>query len=223
MYKRKESAPAGSKPKRARYPRKDVIPKNPRLRYSMMSYKRKFFLENWAPNTTTTGGFWRRYNLSLSNYPNVAEIVALFDQYKITSIKLEFYPRYDNFSGNDTTDTALPGITNQSGTNMHVCYDTYSTVNPAGGYSSATCNNFLELGRVKSYRGIEPVTVFYKPAIVTESITDKFKPPQWLPTSNTAVTHWGPQVFMQDVNFNGSFGQTFDVFATMYTQVRNMK
>lgn len=222
MAKRKRSNRGVSKRKRARTSR-NVPRRRLKLRTAMMSYKRKFFLQNWAPNTTTTAGFWRRYQSQLTDIPNSAELTALFDQYKINAIKLEFLPRFDNFSGNDTTDTAVPGITNQSGTNVHVSYDTYTTITPGGTYNSANCNTFLEQGRVKTYTGTKPITIFYKPTLVDNG---RYVKPRWLSTDFAVPAthvHYGPNVFMQDINFNGSFGQTFDVFLTMYVQVRNMK
>lgn len=192
-------------------------------RTAQLSYVRKFYGGNWQPNTATTTGFWQQYNLSLGSLPNVSEFVNLFDQYKINAIKLQFMPRYSNFDGANTTDTTLPGITNQNGNNLHVCYDIQSTTDRVGAYGPATLNAFMEQGRIKSYTGVKPVVIYYKPCIVTENVAKKFKGPAWLPTLDTSVQHIGPQIFHQDSSMTGTFGQSYDIFITMYCQFKNTK
>lgn len=223
----KRKAPAigrrrrGGMRKRMRFVRR--IPRG--LKPAIMAYKRKFYLESWQPNTTSISGYWRQYNQGLNNLPNNTEITALFDQYKVNAIKLQFIPRFDNFAGNNTTDTTLPGVTNQSGTYAHVCYDTRSTITPAGIYNSSTLNTFMEQGRVKTYNGNRPFTVYYRPVIVTQYggvNTQMYVRSTWLPTNNP-ITLYGPHVFMQDYNFNGTFGNSYDIYVTFYMMCRNMK
>lgn len=206
---------------------KTYVPRMRNLRSSVMYYKRKFYLENWQPNVTSTNGFWRQYNQSLSNLPNVSELTNLFEEYKINAIKLEFMPRFDSFAGNSTTDTTPPGVTNLAGTKAHICYENRTNVPPAGTYSAATMNNFLELGDIKSYDGLRPFSVYYKPSTL-DSIgpaygTGKFRRSSWLPTYDTTVTHFGPHIFLADNNFAGNFGNNFDIFVTLYIMLRNTK
>lgn len=165
----------------------------------------------------------------MADLPNGTEYTNLFDQYKLNAIKVTFRPRYDNFSGNDTVDTVLPGITNQQGTMLHIIKDPRDTTGPSGTYTSANFNTFCEKGGVRSYQGIKPVTVYFKPMInqTIEGQNINRVPPKWINTNDytagTPVVYNGFHAFATDFNFNGSFGQGFDVFVTYYMTFKNMK
>lgn len=198
-------------------------------RGSFLLAKRTFWLSHWQPNTSTVDGFWRYYTFTLGQLPSASEFTALFDAYKISAIKLTFRPRYDNFAGNDTTDTALPGITNNNGTMMHIIRDPRSTVAPSGTYTSATLNQFLENGGGRSYMGTKPINIYFKPmndtAIATgatAAVRSRVSS-RWLNTANTDVVHYGVHVFAQDVNFTGLFGNAFDVFVTYYMKFKSLR
>lgn len=210
--------------------RRTTVPRNIpvfRRRHHMLYYKRKFWLENWAPNNTTTSGFWRRYNLSFGNLPNYTDLSNLFEYFRISKIKLTFLPAYDSFAGNDNSDTGVPGITFQTGTYCHVLNDPKSQVNPSGVYGQTSLQSFMEQGNVKSRLGIRPFKIYYTPAIVVESVANKLVGPRFLPISAVNQTHFGPQVYMQLPNFTGALAattwmQNFDVFVTMYVTVKGM-
>lgn len=190
---------------------------------SLVMVKRTFWYENWVPSTASTSGFWRNYALGLSNLPSVNEFTALFDQYRINSIKFTFRPRYDNFSGNDTTDTTLPNVTNQGQTHLHCIVDPESTVTPSGTYSSSNLNSFLENGSVRSYDGNRAVNVYIrKPMVNLNGVERRVKAP-WLQCGQNAIQHYGIHVFAQDINLTGVFGQSWDVFVTYYMQFRGLK
>lgn len=219
------------KPVRRRPQRKMTLGRVPRPRYRskpghLLSYRRKFWLESWSPTSVNVSGFWRRYNQSFTNLPNFAELSALFEHYRINKIKLTFMPAYDSFAGNDNSDTGLPGITFNTGTYVHILNDPQSTQDPLGVYGSTTLNRFMELGKVKTIVGIRPFSIYYTPAIVVGSIASQFVSPRWLPMSANNQTHFGPQVYMQLPNFSGAAGstwmQTWDVYVTMYLQVKGM-
>jgi len=191
-----------------------------------MMMKRKLWIEHWQPNTTTVSGFWRQFNWSVSQLADFTSIQALFDQYKICRLKLDFIPRFDSFAGNDTTDTTPPGVTAQPGTQVHVSYDTYTTLAPSGTYGFATLNTFLEQGRIKRFYGNRPFTVYYRPTI-TQTVGNvsalNWRSPTWLPTTSGGILHHGPTVFCHDSNFSGTFGNSFDVFITCYVMFKNPK
>lgn len=189
-----------------------------------MKVKRKFWWFNWTLSTASTPGFWRYLSISLSDMPSNAEIVNLFDQYKITGIRYELHPRFDSFAGNDTVDTTQPGITNQAGVMVHVVNDPRSLLTPSGTYTAANLNTFMEQGRVKTHRGIKPVVIYHKPTISQSQTTGsrQIRAP-WLQTANTTVVHSGAHVFTQDVNLTGISGQSYDVFVTMYMLCRGSR
>lgn len=202
--------------KRMALPRRALVP--------MMAIKRKWWSFNWVPNSAATSNFWKSLDFTLANVPNFAELTALFDFYKMNAFKIELIPRYDSFAGNDNTDTTIPGVTNQAGTNAHVCYDTRTPATITGTYTSATLNTFLEQGRVKSFVGNRRIVIYYKPGVArTISGVNVFKGPTWLSTSNTAVNHVGPQVFLNDINFNGTFGNSYDIYVTAYIMLKGQK
>lgn len=195
---------------------------------AFFSVKRTFYSGNWAPNTSTTAGFWRLFAPALSDMPSLSEYTALWDSFRIKAIKVTFRPRFDNFSGNDTTDTTLPGVTNQSGTRAFVIVDPYTNTGATGTYTSTNFNLFLENGsKVKCYEGAKPFSVYWKPTIdrsIGASVTGgRIKAP-WIQTaSGTTIPHYGFHIFMQDNAFAGTFGNSYDIFYTYYMQFKSSK
>lgn len=204
------------------------IPRAPRYSaVSVVKAKRTFFYENWSPSTATTAGFWRYYMPTLSMLPSLSEFQALFDQYKLSAIKITLRPRYDNFAGNDTTDVTLPGTTAQGGTNVHVLIDPDSTTTvPTGTYTSGNLNTFLENGSVRSYTGLKPINIYWKPKVgQVMSVGEARVKAPWAgtTTSPSQIPHHGVHIFLQDTNFTGTFNQSFDVFVTYYMQFKALK
>lgn len=202
------------------------VSRSPRL--PMITMKRTFYAFNFTPSTAATSNFWQYQSCTLSQMTNSADITSLFDQYKIAALKYTFRPRYDNFSGNDTVDTTLPGVTNQGGCMIHIINDPYSQLVPTGVYSGATLNTFLEQGNVRTYNGNRPFSVYFKPTIdntvgaaVTNAARSRAK---WLSTINgTGIAHYGFHFFAQDVNLTGVFGQSWDVYITYYIQAKGTR
>lgn len=201
----------------------------PRIRRAMKlptySLKRTFWLENWSPNSGSVSGFWKYYVFDLNALGWATELSNVFDLYKINACKFTFRPRYDNFAGNDTTDTTFPGITNTGGTHMHVIVDPYSQTTPTGVYNSGTLNSFFEQGNVRSYQGGRPFSVYYKPCIpqLTSSpsaATRRQKAPWLQLQTQRDILHTGFHVFAQDINLTGVFGQSWDVFVTVYMKLK---
>lgn len=194
---------------------------------NMVTTQRTYWHFNWTPNTTTTDGFARRLTYTLSGLPSVGEFTGVFDMYKINAIKVVLRPRYDGFAGNDTTDTVLPGVTNQGRTMVHVLRDMYGQYVPSGSYSTNTLNSFFEQGtKVKTYPGNRDVVIYYRPTVdVYNNVNsaDKRSKSMWYSTTSTGVVHYGPCVFLQDVNLTGTFNQSFDVYVTMYMSFKGIK
>lgn len=196
------------------------------LRYPSITVQRTFYQGSWVPNQTTTDGFWKYYQFTPNVIPNWNDYFNLFDAYKINALKYTFRPRYDNYSGNDTTDTTIPGITAASSINMHVVNDPYSTVVPAGLFSAATFNSFMEQGNVKSYTGNKPFSVYFKPTInISTEAGNNMRRKAGFLNVNLNNSHSGFYIFAQPYNmvdFN-SVNQQFDVFITVYMTLRNLR
>jgi hypothetical protein len=211
-------------PRRRLYARRRIarrIPYAVKSRIPMLKIQRTTCIGNWTPNTTTTDGFWKLYTFQLQNITNSTEFTSLFDQYKMYALKYRFVPRFDNFSGNNTTDTTLPGVTNQGATRLHIVNDPFTSFGPVGTYTFANLNTFLEQGnRVKTYNGNRPVSVFFRTCI--DSSGERKRAP-FLNVTQNNVNHFGFHVFAQDVNMTGVFGQSWDVFVTAYLVLKNAR
>lgn len=222
MVIRKRSTTRKRKTRRSRKMTMTRVP-----RQGSMNVVRTFWYENWTPSTVTTANFWKYYAFRFSDIPQYTEYSAIFDQYRINAVKVTFRPRYDNFAGNDTTDTTLPGVTNQGLTTAHIINDPYSQLVPSGVYSSANLNIFLENGRVRSYTGVKPFSVYLKPTIyetVSATNTARIKRAPFLMCQDGFnAAHRGFHIFLQDINLTGVFGQSFDVFYTYYLTLKGMR
>lgn len=218
---------APSRPDRKRYrptrvPRKVPLPMT-------LSVKKKFYLENWAPNTATTAGFWRYFVFQIGQLPDIATYVALFDTYQINGIKVEFHPRFTEFAGNDTTDTVLPGVTNQQGTRMSLLPDPKSNLAPSGAYGSGQYNDFLQQGDPRTYEGTRPFSIYIPKPQVGETVGASIvggvrrRAPILQLANGQNIDHAGFHAFAWDNNFSGSFGQSFDVLVTYYVTFRGMR
>lgn len=226
--KRPRGAQYARRPRKVRrvMTRRQRVPRLVRPRVPMMAYSRTFWFQNWLPSTVSTNDFWRYYTFKLSDVPNFPEFQSLFDQYRVNAVKWTFRPRYDGFNGNDTTDTTLPGITNQGKTMMHVCNDPKSIIVPVGVYNSTTLNNFFEQGKVYSRNGNRSFSVYCRTVVPDDAdginVARYIRAP-WLNTSTRDITHRGFHIFAQDVNLTGVFGQAFDVYVTPYIMFKNIR
>lgn len=212
------------------YRRKRFVRSLPRplaLRGQICNMKRTFYMQNWNPNTASVDGYWRYFTFRLSDLPNYTELLSLWDQFKISAIKVTFRPRYDNFGGNDTVDTTLPGVTAQGLTMAHVINDNGSQLVPSGAYNTSTLNSFLEQGSVRSYQGTKPFSVYFKPTVYTTisaSATSRLiKAPYVMTQDGWNTAHRGFHMFLQDVNLTGTFNQSFDMFVTYYLRLKGLR
>lgn len=187
------------------------------VRQQQLTFKRKFFVENWQPNTITTNGFWRLFNVAPSLLPEWSSFISIFDVYKVTGVLIEFVPKYSEFSGNDT-------VANRAGTKVHVVNDPYSIVAPSGLYNSATLNSMLEQGNCKTYSGNRTVKVFTRPTTFWDvGGSQMVKRSTFIRTDSGNTGHKCCHVFMQDQNFTGVFTQNFDIFYTYYITFKNLR
>lgn len=191
-----------------------------RPKHDFLKTTRKFWVQNWTPGVAATNDFWRYFAVTFGDMPNFSDYANIYDSYKITSVLIQLVPRYDGFSGNDTVDTVLPGVTNQGATRVHVAIDPKRRSNdgPTGAYTSATLNTFLERSKAKTFSGNRTVSILLKhPCVLTDMNSNSNAVAQkagWYQTNITNIAHQGVHVFLQDINLTGTFGQSFDVFYT---------
>lgn len=186
----------------------------------IINVQRTFWWENWVPTSVATSNFWRYYTFRLQDLPSYLDFAAPFDRFKINGIKVTFRPKYDNFAGNDTTDTTLPGVTNQAGTRLSIINDPVSNYSPSGVYGNGTYNQFLENGKVRIQNGNKDVNVYFKPMVNSEtgglSAGRRIRAPMLQCSQAAGLVHNGFHIFANDVNFTGVFGQSWDVYVTYY-------
>lgn len=191
----------------------------------VMFLKRTFRALTWTPDTASTAGFWRNPGYTLNTMPSATDVTNLFDQYKINGVKVTFRPRYDNFAGNDTTDTTAPGVTNQGTCDVHCIVDPYCQLTPSGTYTNTNLNVFLENGKVRTFSGTKPFSIFVKPTVDLDiaGITGARRGRSWVSTLQGGITHYGAQFFVADPGLTGNFNQAWDVYFTYYIACRGIK
>jgi len=188
---------------------------------------RTFWQGTWTPSTTATNDFWRYLTMNMGSLGWATDLGLVFDMYKINALKFTLRPRFDNFAGNDTTDTTLPGSTAQGLTQVHVINDPYSTLGPVGTYTTATLNTFLENGKVRSHQGTRPINIYIRNPTYSEtvqaSISAKSRA-RWVNWTGggQGLVYGGAHVFLNDVALTGNFNQAFDIFVTVYLQCKGV-
>lgn len=193
-----------------------------------VAFKRTFFVQNWAFGTTATTDFWRRFSPRFSDLPNHLEYANLFDEYKITGIKITFHPRFG------ATNLPVNAANNTVGNNQFYITIANSSLEyeliPSGTYSSATYNTMLEeLGsKTRTIRLDKPVSLYFKPNIFEEiggttGYGYKHRPCPWLElkTGLSPQMH-GMHAFIHDYNFSNANlqGMGVDIQYTFYFQCR---
>jgi len=227
-FKKQRRGAAAAAARRA-YKRRATVARVPRRIIStpIINVQRQFHLENWTPSNVATINFWRYYTCSLASLPSYLDFAAPFDQFRINAVKFTFRPRYDSFAGNDTTDTTLPGVSNQSGGRLSVILDPMSNYTPSGVYGASNHNIFLENGKAKVYPGNRDVNVYYKPTVNQEvgglSAGKRTRAPFLQCATATGLTHNGFHIYAHDVNFTGVFGQSWDVYVTYYMTFKGLR
>lgn len=195
-----------------------------------VSFKRTFFLASWTLGTTATTDFWKKLTPRFSDMPNAAEFQVLFDEYKMTGIKITFHPRFSSVqlapSSGVTVSNNQLYITLANATREH-------EANPTGTYSSTTYNNFLEEmgGRSRTYMLNKPRSIYFKPTVYDETGTTTgygftHRPAPWQQINNSHQTQLhGCHAFLHDYNFNAqnTAGNGVDIQYTFYFQVRGQQ
>lgn len=193
-----------------------------------VSFKRTFFTTAWAFGTAATTDFWRRFTPRLSDMPNHLEFNAVFDEYKMTGIKITLHPR---FAATNLPINAASSLVanNQMYITIANASKEYELV-PTGTYSSATYNNMLEeLGsKTRTYRFDRPISLYFRPQIFEEvggttGYGYKHVKAPWLQLGTSLQPQYhGMHAFIHDYNFTNlnTFGFGCDVQYTYYFQCR---
>jgi len=190
-----------------------------------VSFKRSWFSTGWLFGPTTTNDFWRKFAPRFSDMPNHLEYANLFDEYKITGIKITFHPRFQTNMNNSAQNL----LNNQMYITIANATKEYNLV-PSGSYSSTTYNNFLEeLGsKAKTIQFNRPVSIYFKPHVFEEiggSTGYGYKQTKagWFEAATSLQpTMHGAHAFIHDYNFGNLNAAGFgcDIQYTFYFQCR---
>lgn len=188
----------------------------------VVSFKRTMWMHNWQFSAAATTNFWRYYNVNMDNLPNLAEYQALFDQYRVNGVRLQFRPKWDS------ADAGPSGSSGQSMIYATIFKDPLSILTPIGTYSTTNFNTFLENanGRVVTKQCNKPFSIYYKPYTPSADIATngRFLKTPWLSLANaTSALQRGFHIFLNDANFAANTTLSFDVILTLYFQTRGNK
>jgi len=193
--------------------------------YAMRTVKTTY-QGTWGFSAGTTSGFWKYYEAQAIQMSEFSEFATIFDEYKITNLKYTFRPRYDTYqaeSGSGTGATSVLPLCY-----AHVIKDPASTRIPTGSYSAATINTFLENGAVKSFTLNKPMSVSFRPKILTQDFgggtASTATASRWIRTTEDGVPHRGFHMFLQNNNLQTTNNALLlDVFVTYTIMFRGAR
>lgn len=161
------------------------------------------------------------YSFALSQLPNVSDFTTLFDQYKLTGVKMTLTPACSEGILSPLTGTAQPlGFSR-----VHTVIDYDDSAAPTSE------DQLLEYGSHKSTAPFQIHSRYIKPKILQEvyrsSLTTAYSPKsnQYLDTSYTDVPHLGMKLWISAPNTNAGTAQsiTYKVYQTMYFTCKNVR
>jgi hypothetical protein len=176
-------------------------------KYNLHHYKRWATPANISllgPMTASSGSFV----MSLSDVRNPSELTALYDQYKITGVKIRFKLTSDP-NGIHRTNTVMANSAN--------IYPKLLVVRDYDDNATETPNEMRERNNTKMYvlRPNSFIDIFIRPAVrnqlYLDGVTTASSPlwGQWLDCSSTQVPHYGIKYSLDYEGFNIS--QQFDL------------
>lgn len=158
---------------------------------------------NAGDSTTATN---KAYSHSLSDLPNSSEFINLFDQYKITGVKVKCLPRTDQVSA-----------ANASASYLYYAVD-YDDANPPN------VNDLQQYQNVKTVRGDRPFSFFFSPRVATAvyggSLFNAYgNSKSWIDCSSPNAPHYGWKLWWNAA----SFATGYDMLWTYYVKFRNVR
>lgn len=151
------------------------------------------------------------YIVKLNDLPDYSDFTNLFDQYKISGVKIEIIPRGNESSLSSSQSTQVMSVIDRNG-----------LANPF------TENQLLQYQSLRKTPLFRRHVRYYKPAVLTPALdynaTNPFplsKVNQWISTENPDVDHYGLYGFVPDPGFEANI--TMDVYTTFYIALRAIK
>lgn len=162
--------------------------------------------------TSSTVDVFGAFSFQLDDIPNYTEFAALYDQYKITGIKLMFIP--------DQTVSDSTGSVLTTANFIHVVDFDDETV-------PTSTNQLFEYQNVKINNFNRTVIRYFKPSMATgiyngsAIVTGGNRKAGWIDTSVVTIPHYGFKYAM--TASTASRLQTFRVYAKFYIKCKNVR
>lgn len=217
-YNRKRSRMTRRKTRRNRKSAKRVNRSASGVHY----FKRKVILANITASTNAVGvqtPATGALSFSLSSLPNASEFTSLFDQYKITGVKLDFIPFGDSVNLPLASMSGSSSVMSPGGPLiLAVDYDDNTT--------PAVASQLLEYQTCKVIPIPRRHRMYIRPKFATEvyrsGVASGYGARSgWLDCSNSDVPHYGVKYYMNAPSaFSSSFN--YQVWATMYFSVKGV-
>lgn len=151
-------------------------------------------------------------SFTLGDLPDVTDFTALYDQYKILGIKVEWLPR-----GNNSDIQAQNSISRF-----------FSVIDRDDDNGPASIDQLTQYESCKMTNTTQTHKRYFRPSIRVEvplasgGTGFAIKGPTWIDTTNTNVKHYGLKVGVQGA-LSGTGSIFFDAQLTMYLAFRNVR
>lgn len=201
-----------------------------KLRRQVHMFKRIVNLGSYTAKTTYNGvglpntdvPVMKAFSFQLNDLPNASEYNVLFDQYKITGIKLRVIPK-----------AAMTTQGSSTGTIASVGYgQVVSVIDYDDADTPTSKDQLLEFGSAKVTSVSRIHQRYFKPKILNQvyinSISTGYSPVRsnWLDNSYPTIQHYGLKLWIdapQSSNNTTSSSISYDVYATYYFMCKNTR
>lgn len=159
------------------------------------------------------------YQFKLSDCPNVSEFTALFDMYRITGVKITFYPT--------TQSVSISG----GGTAVNIVTPRFITaIDEDDSTAPSTQEELLQYQTCRITTVNKKHTIYFKPKVASEiyasAVSTAYGSPKtmWLNLSNTNVPHFGLKWCMESAGSTAPAGAfSYKVNVKYYLQFRSVR
>lgn len=175
----------------------------------------------------SSGLDYKQQNLvfKLSDVPGNTELTAVYDQYRIKYVKVQFTPRTVQVN----TNTGVAGIIQNLKLLHAIDYDSNSSLTPADLRQYATCKE-INYGDHRN----KNLTVFFTPTSLMrgyESTSSDFFSPRpwtWMDCNDNGTLHYGLMIILTQYGNSLTFASTqvgsgYDISVTYYLEFRNTR
>lgn len=164
------------------------------------------------------------YSYALNSVPNATEFSYLFDQYKITGIKVKLIPSFNSFGMVPTTTAAAPWIPNI----VPMCYTVID-------YDDATAltavADYMQYQNCRAERFDHPITRYFKPKCAIAAYSGAFTSyassmNQWIDVNSSTVQHYGFKICIDTSQLFGDGSHhlgNYTVITTYYMKFKEVR